>query len=153
MDVIAGKTSKTLVLPWFWGIESRVRSELSSRLWYDGSSCLKIWQSSIWYAGSLGRLSHGPSIWWSKYYFDRLNIKQRVTGLHWEHSNFFISIFIKLWENWKYFRKEFCKKLWKKIILGTSDDNRPMVLATHRIILKIVGFQNFWWGPCALHCK
>ena len=31
---------------------------------------------SIYFAGLLGRWSHRPSIWWSKYYFDRLKIKQ-----------------------------------------------------------------------------
>ena len=30
---------------------------------------------------TLGRSSHQPSVWWSKYYFDRLKIKQWVAGL------------------------------------------------------------------------
>ena len=52
---------------------------------------LKIRQSSIWlwYAGSLGQLSYRPSIWWSKYYFDRLKMKQWVAGLDLEHSKLF----------------------------------------------------------------
>ena len=44
----------------------------------------------------LGRSSHWPSIWWSKYYFDRLKIKQWVAGLDLEHSKVFISIHLKL---------------------------------------------------------
>ena len=50
----------------------------------------------LWLAKSLGRSSHQPSIWWSKYYFDRLKIKQWVAGLDLEHSKLFISIFVKL---------------------------------------------------------
>ena len=59
----------------------------------------------------LGWSSHQPSVWWSKYYFDRLKIKQWVFGLDLEHSKLLVSFFVK----------EFCKKLWKIIILGTSD--------------------------------
>ena len=50
--------------------------------------------------------------------------------------------------NWKDFCKEFCKKLWKNIILGTSDawsmrrsSHQPINPATHHIILKIVRFK------------
>ena len=37
-------------------------------------------------AGSLDWSSHWPSVWWSKYYFDRLKIKKWVAGLDLEHS-------------------------------------------------------------------
>ena len=49
-----------------------------------------------WVAGLLGWLSHRPSVWWSKYYFDRLKIKQWVSGLELGHSKLFIFIFVKL---------------------------------------------------------
>ena len=42
----------------------------------------------------LGWLSHRPSVWWSKYYFDRLKIKQWVASLDLGHSKLFI--FVKL---------------------------------------------------------
>ena len=42
----------------------------------------------------LGRSSHLPSIWWSKYYVDRLKIEQWVAGLDLGHSKLFI--FVKL---------------------------------------------------------
>ena len=41
------------------------------------------------------------------------------------HSKLFTFMFVFFFQNkqidWKYFCKEFCKKSWKKIILGTSD--------------------------------
>ena len=89
----------------------------------NSCSSYEIWQSSIQYAGSLGWSSHGPSIWWSKTYFDRLKIKQWVAGLDLEHSELFF-IFVK--DFWK----EFGKKLWKKMILGHQMlcwwDERPI---------------------------
>ena len=47
----------------------------------DGFGSLEMRQSSIWYPGSLGQSSHWPSVWWSKYYFDRLKILQWIAGL------------------------------------------------------------------------
>ena len=49
-----------------------------------------------WVAGSLGLSSHWPSVWWSKYYFDRLKVKQWVAGLDLGHSKLFIISFVKL---------------------------------------------------------
>ena len=73
---------------------------------------------------------------WSKYYFDRLKIRQWVAGLDLGHSTLFIFIFVKLKKKWKDFCKEFCKKLWKK---GTWNIRRlvdeTIHPATHRIIL------------------
>ena len=57
-------------------------------------STLEIRQSSIWYAGSLGRSSHPPSIWWSKYYFDWLKII--TLGCWLGLRALFIFIFVKL---------------------------------------------------------
>ena len=45
---------------------------------------------------TLGRSTHRPSVWWSKYYFDRLKIKQWVAGLDLEHSKIFIFIILKI---------------------------------------------------------
>ena len=73
-----------------------------------------------WVAGSMV-----PSTkrWWSKNY--RLKIKQWVACLDLEHSKLFIFIFFvyivkkkkKKKNNWT----DFCKELWKRIILRTSD--------------------------------
>ena len=80
-------------------------------------------KSSIIYTGLLGQSSHWPSVWWSKHHFDRLKINQWAAGIDLGHSKIFIFIFVKLKKikriNWKDFCKEFCKKLWKRIILGT----------------------------------
>ena len=82
---------------------------------------LKIRQSKInssWVAGPIGQMNRRPSVWCSKYYFFRLFIDLG-------HSKLFTFILVFLLKNkkidWKYFCKEFCKKSWKKIILGTSD--------------------------------
>ena len=68
---------------------------------------------------TLGRLvdSHPPSVWWSKYNFDRLKIKLWVAGLDLRHSRVFIFILVNLQKTknkLKGFCKEFCKKLWIK---------------------------------------
>ena len=84
-----------------------------------------------------------PSVRWSNCYFDRLKIT--VGCWLWLRARktlyFYCCKVIK--KNERTFCKEFCKKLWKKIILGTSDarsmnpsSQRPSVLH----ILKIVGF-------------
>ena len=62
----------------------------------------------------LGRLSHWPSIWWSKYYFDRLKIKQQVTGLDLEPSKPFFYIFVKICI--KKLEKKFCSKFQNKFL-------------------------------------
>ena len=81
---------------------------------------LKIQQASIYYAGLLGRSSHQPTVWWSKYSFDRLKIDQWVAGLVLGHSKLFI--FVKLWKNnLKGFLQRILQEIMKKIILGTSD--------------------------------
>ena len=59
-----------------------------------GRYCTK--ELSVLKSDNLGRLSHWPSIWWSKYYFDRLKIKKWVAGLNLERSKLFIVIFLKL---------------------------------------------------------
>ena len=59
-------------------------------------SDFEIRQSSIRHTRSLGRSSHRPRVWWSKYNFDRLKVKQWVAGLDLVHSKLFISIFVKL---------------------------------------------------------
>ena len=51
----------------FLPIQGRWNSEMSGGHVHPH---IEIRQSSIYYAGSLGRLSHRPSVWWSKYYFD-----------------------------------------------------------------------------------
>ena len=74
---------------------------MSSRfLFWEGDP--KIRNPTIFNINSLGRSSLQPSIWYSKYHFDRLKIEQQVAGLDLRHS-------------------KLCKKLWKKIILGMSD--------------------------------
>ena len=106
-------------------------------------------QSSIYYAGLLGGSSHQPSVWWSKYYFDRLKMKQRAAHLE-GHSKLFIFIFVKFKQiNWKDFCKKNCKKLWKKsntwnirhLVDGT------IIPPTQHIILKIVGFLQLIQWP------
>ena len=69
------------------------------------------------------------------------------------HSKLFTFIFVFFKKNkqidWKYFCKEFCKKSWKKIILGTSDAWSTIHLS-HRpsdrawIYLRLT---NFWTLP------
>ena len=61
----------------------------------------------------MGRTTHRPSVWCSKHYFFFI-ISYRLRALKTLYFHF-----CKI--NWNDFCKEFCKKLWKKIILGTSD--------------------------------
>ena len=105
--------------------------------------CSEVKNLVCWRSTKLGQLSHWPSIWWSKCYFDKLKIKQWVAGSDLEHSKLFIFVFIVIINekiNWK----DFCKKL-QKIYLEHQTlgrwDNRPIYPATQRIILMIVGFQ------------
>ena len=69
------------------------------------------------------------------------------------HSKLFTFIFAFFLKNkridWKYFCKEFCKKPWKKLMLGTSDawltihlSHRPRDRAW--IYLRLTNF----WGAC-----
>ena len=87
---------------------------------YNNSPILK---SDSLQCNMLGRWSHQPSVWWSKYYFDRLKIKHWVAGLDLGHSKLFI--FVKLYikkekEIERIFAKNFARNYEKKIILGTS---------------------------------
>ena len=61
----------------------------------------------------MGRTTHRPSVWCSKHYFFFI-ISYRLRALK---TLYFY--YKKI--NWNDFCKEFCYKLWKKIILGTSD--------------------------------
>ena len=57
-----------------------------------------IFNTICWVA--VGRSSHRPSVWWSKYYFDRLKIKQWVAGLDLGHSKLFnFSIGFLQWDD------------------------------------------------------
>ena len=69
----------------------------------------KIRQSTIWYAGLLGQMTHWPSIWCSKYYFFFM-ISCKILCKN--GFNVFFHRFTKI--NWKKFCTEFSKKLWKK---------------------------------------
>ena len=111
------------------------------------SSCLEIRQSSIWYAGSLGRSSHWPIVWWSKYYFGRLKIKQWVCWLGLRALKTLYFYFCKVIKKFeknklKRFLQRILQEIMKEIILGTSDawSINP---ATQRIILKNVRFPNW----------
>ena len=86
------------------------------------SSCLEIRQSTIWYVCSLGQwdkrfvnqASDVPSIIFFRLFID-LGRSKLFTFI------FVFFFFLNKQIDWKYFCKEFCKKSWKKIILGTSD--------------------------------
>ena len=94
----------------------------------------------------LGWSSHGLD-WWSKYYFHRLKIRQWVAGLDLGNSTLFICIFVKLYKNkkinQKIFCKEFCMKLWKKIIFGTSDAWLKKRLS-HQPSHPVYYFEDCW---------
>ena len=85
--------------------------------------CRKLKSHNLQYE-SLSRSSHLPSIWWSKYYLDILKIKQWVAGFKLGAHKTLYFYFCKVIRNgkinWKDFCKTFCKKLWIKMILGTS---------------------------------
>ena len=82
---------------------------------------IEIRQSTIYYAGLLGR--------WDKWIVDQASDVPSIIFLRLfidlGHSKLFTFIFVFLEKNkqidWKYFCKEFCKKSFKKIMLGTSD--------------------------------
>ena len=86
---------------------------------YSVVGSFRIRQSSIWYAGSLGR--------WDERLIDQASdvpsiiffiISYRLRALKTLYF-YFCKVLKKLKKiNWKDFCKEFCKKLWKKIILG-----------------------------------
>ena len=59
----------------------------------------------------MGQSSHRPSVWWSKYYSDRLKMKKWI--LDSEHSKLFVFIFVKLWKQNK---KQIECKVWKELI-------------------------------------
>ena len=60
------------------------------------------------------RSSHWPSVWWSKYYFNRLKIKQLVAGLDLGTQNYFCKVIKKLKNQLKGFLQRILQKLWKK---------------------------------------
>ena len=63
-------------------------------------------------AGSMGQTTHWLNVWCSKYYWFSYFFIQNSLLL-------FLLMYKKI--NWKDFCKEFWKKVWKIIILGTSD--------------------------------
>ena len=78
----------------------------------------EIRQSVIYYAGSMGR--------WDKWIVDQASDVPSIIFFRLRVLNtlqFYFCNFIKKNNkmNWKPFCKVFCKKSWKKIILGTSD--------------------------------
>ena len=86
--------------------------------------CFEIRQSTIYYAGLLGRWdkwivdqgSDVPSlIFFCTSYRDRPPWLRALKTLYFYFCNFMKK------KKWKGFCKEFCKILWRKIILGTSD--------------------------------
>ena len=104
---------------------------------------------------TLGRSSHQPSVWWSKYYFYRLKIKQRVAGL--DLNSLFL--FLKSYEKIKkiierIFAKNFARNYEKNNNWNiTRLVDEMIVQSTQRIILKIVGFEiGMVVLPCELFC-
>ena len=102
-----------------------------------------------WVAGSVGRTTHPPSVWCSKYYFFHnflQNSLQNTFQFIFQFSHKFTKIKIKSFQCPK------SKEIIKKIMLGTSDawsmshsSQRPSDPATQHIILKIVGFLKGRW--------
>ena len=78
---------------------------------------MEIWQSSNWYIGSLGQMTHGPSVWRFKYIFFRNFLQTSLKNCFNSLSYFFI-----IWNtNKEFWVPSVYKKLWKKIMLGASD--------------------------------
>ena len=110
-------------------------------------------------AGLLGQMTRWPSVWLSKYFFFIISYSLRALKTLYFHFCNFIIRYKKI--NWKDFCKEFCKKSWIKIILGTSDAWSMIRLSHHPsdpayyvvnwriffslcLILPSIEFNNLW---------
>ena len=118
--------------------------EITNQFWHQD---LGLKSDNLQY-NTLGRSSHRPSVWWSKYYFDRLKIKQWVPGLDLGHSKLFIFYFCKVIKKWKDFAKNFARN-YEKIIICTWNIrclvNETIVLSTQR-----PNYIEYCWILCIL---
>ena len=90
----------------------------------------------------MGQTNRRPRDWCSKYYFFYTFYRLRALKTLYFYFCNFMKKNKKI--NWKDFCKEFCKKSWKRIILGTSDalltirlSNRPSNPAYHIVDWRI----------------
>ena len=93
----------------------------------------------------MGQMNCPPRVWCSMYFFFHTFYRLRAP----KTLYFYLYFFWNKQIDWKYFCKEFCKKSWKKIILGTSDAwstihlaHRPSDPAYYIVNWLISGFQN-----------